>query len=127
MTADLLGALGRWLRRRRPAARVPSEPWPDGWLPPCCTIALASDTMRLVGVAPKHLLLTVFAAGKVLARRPLQAHATECIEVAPAAGMAVRLEFSGHVVDAAGRQLAFRLNEGLGRHTGGLRRRERRA
>jgi hypothetical protein len=109
IAADLLAALGRRVRRRRTVA-VQSKPWADGWLPPCCTIAPDGDTLRLVGVAPKDVTLTVCAGRRVLLRQPLRAHCTERVEVAlPQTEGALRLEFSAYAVDATGRRVAFRL------------------
>jgi GT2 family glycosyltransferase len=109
IAADLLAALGRRARRRRTVA-LRGEPWPDGWLPPCCTIAPDGDTLRLVGAAPKDVTLSVSAGRRVLVRQPLRAHRTELVEVAlPPTDRALRLEFSGYAVDAVGRRVAFRL------------------
>ncbi|HTD77773.1 MAG TPA: hypothetical protein VK898_09065, partial [Chloroflexota bacterium] len=115
IAADLLAALGRRLLRRRRGVSMPSVPWPDGWLPPCCTMAPAADTLRLVGVAPKNVLLAVSAGRTVLVRQALRAHRMERVEVAlPAARTVLRLDFSGYAVDAAGRHLAFRLSDRAG-------------
>jgi glycosyltransferase involved in cell wall biosynthesis len=107
---DLLAALGRRMLRRRRVAPVPSTPWPDGWLPPRCAIAPAGDTLFLVGSAPKNMVLTIAVGRTTLLRQPLRAHRMERIKVElPPMEMPLRLEFSDSAVDAAGRQMAFRL------------------
>ena len=111
LATDLISALGRRLSRNRRTKCEHTEPWPDGWLPPQCTIERPTGAvLRLVGTAPKDLVLTVTGDGAILATRSLRAHCEEVIELAlPAACRVLRLMFSGYAVDAVGRRLAFRL------------------
>jgi hypothetical protein len=109
--ADLLASLGRKLLRRRGLREAGALP--DDWLGPGSTIDVAAPqdrVLRLAGSAPKDLQLTVWLDGKARQSVALQAHREELIEMPlPAGCRELRLEFSGHAVDARGRRLSFRV------------------
>jgi glycosyltransferase involved in cell wall biosynthesis len=111
LAGDLLKALCR--RMAGGPSVVPIAASRNGWLAPECTFDRPADaTLQLVGSVPKDLEVTVSTEATVLAAQTLRAHREERIVVAlPEACQVVQLRFSGHVVDAAGRAVSFRLRE----------------
>lgn len=92
--------------------------WPDNnWLGPACRIFLKNRTpgqeLRLAGIAPVDMKLTIKTQGKVIGVYPLRAGQCETISfnVETESDQQLLLRFSRHIVDPAKRRLSFLLME----------------
>jgi hypothetical protein len=89
--------------------------WGDNWMGATCKIrlqdSLVGERIHLTGSAPQDTELTVSCKGSTLGVFQLQANVLQNVtfDVTPDQGREVTLEFSKHIVDAAGRRVAFLL------------------
>ncbi len=114
--------LGKKLRpllaRTRHAAKLrPVEGfWGDNWMAETCVVRLkespAGEHVQLTGVATSSMTLTVAVNNEAIGSFSLQGQKPEAIQfhLEPGPRREVVLKFSNHMVDPAGRKLAFLLS-----------------
>jgi hypothetical protein len=89
--------------------------WGDNWMGQTCMVRLkdsvAGDDVQLTGIPTESMELTVLMQKKHIGSFSLQGKKLEDVRfhVEPGEGRQVKLLFSRHFVDGAGRKLSFQL------------------
>ena len=95
--------------------RVVDGVWSDNWVGATCVVRLkdspVGEHLQLTGIANEPMELTVAVQDKPIGVFPLRGQQLEDIQfqVEPGSRRQLKLSFSKHMVDAAGRRLSFRL------------------